>query len=311
MSTSGSRTAVAEQVGAKSQVTGLVGAVAIAAMLLLFPGLLRDLPQPTLAAVVIAASLSLADVPGTTRLWNQRRSEFALSIAAFLGVALLGVLPGIAVAVALSVINVFRRSWWPYQTQLGRVEGLQGYHDVSSYPQAELLPGLVVFRFDAPLFFANTRTFREQVLKLASTDPPPVWIVIAAEPITDVDTTAADMLEDLDEALNARGVSLVFAEMKDPCARRSSATSSPARSIPTTSIPPSNPRSPPTRNRRGPGGRADRRPPVRGRRSRALLPCVGRGACRAPQDEDSAVATNPQFGERPARDRARGARPVD
>ena len=80
----------------------------------------------------------------------------------------------------------------------------------------KLLPGLVVFRFDAPLFFANTRTFREQVLKLASTDPPPVWIVIAAEPITDVDTTAADMLEDLDEALNARGVSLVFAEMKDP-----------------------------------------------------------------------------------------------
>ncbi len=216
VSTSGSRTAVAEQVGAKSQVTGLVGAVAIAAMLLLFPGLLRDLPQPTLAAVVIAASLSLADVPGTIRLWNQRQSEFALSIAAFLGVALLGVLPGIAVAVALSVINVFRRSWWPYQTQLGRVEGIAGYHDVSSYPVAELLPGLVVFRFDAPLFFANTRTFREQVLKLASTDPPPVWIVIAAEPITDVDTTAADMLEDLDEALNARGVSLVFAEMKDP-----------------------------------------------------------------------------------------------
>ena len=216
VSTSGSRTAVAEQVGAKSQVTGLVGAVAIAAMLLLFPGLLRDLPQPTLAAVVIVASLSLADVPGTIRLWNQRHSEFALSIAAFLGVTLLGVLPGIAVAVGLSVINVFRRSWWPYQTQLGRVEGIPGYHDVSSYPEAKLLPGLVVFRFDAPLFFANTRTFREQVLRLASTDPTPVWIMIAAEPITDVDTTAADMLEDLDEALNARGISLVFAEMKDP-----------------------------------------------------------------------------------------------
>ena len=216
VSTSGSRTAVAEQVGAKSQVTGLVGAVAIAAMLLLFPGLLRDLPQPTLAAVVIVASLSLADVPGTIRLWNQRHSEFALSIAAFLGVTLLGVLPGIAVAVGLSVVNVFRRSWWPYQTQLGRVEGIPGYHDVSSYPEAKLLPGLVVFRFDAPLFFANTRTFREQVLRLASTDPTPVWIMIAAEPITDVDTTAADMLEDLDEALNARGISLVFAEMKDP-----------------------------------------------------------------------------------------------
>ena len=134
VSTSGSRTAVAEQVGAKSQVTGLVGAAGDRRDAAAVPGLLRDLPQPTLAAVVIAASLSLADVPGTIRLWNQRQSEFALSIAAFLGVALLGVLPGIAVAVALSVINVFRRSWWPYQTQLGRVEGIPGYHDVSSYP---------------------------------------------------------------------------------------------------------------------------------------------------------------------------------
>jgi len=113
VSTSGSRTAVAEQAGAKTQVTGLVGAVAIALMLLVVPGLLRNLPQPTLAAVVIAASLSLADIKGTVRLWHQRRVEFGLSIAAFLGVALLGVLPGIAIAVGLSILNVFRRSWWP------------------------------------------------------------------------------------------------------------------------------------------------------------------------------------------------------
>jgi high affinity sulfate transporter 1 len=216
VSTSGSRTAVAAQAGAKTQVTGLVGALAIAMMLLFVPGLLRDLPQPTLAAVVIAASLSLADIPGVIRLWRQRRTEFGLSIAAFLGVVLLGVLPGIVVAVALSVANVFRRSWWPYQTVLGRVSGLPGYHDVRSYPGAELLPGLVVFRFDAPLFFANARTFRDQVSKLASGAHPPTWIVVAAEPITDVDTTAADMLQSLDEAINARGISLVFAEMKDP-----------------------------------------------------------------------------------------------
>jgi MFS superfamily sulfate permease-like transporter len=126
------------------------------------------------------------------------------------------VLPGIVVAVALSVINLFRRSWLPYHAVLGRVPNLPGYHDVSSYPEAEILPGLVMFRFDAPLFFANTRTFREQILLLASREPTPVWILIAAEPITDVDTTAADMLEDLDEAINARGISLVFAEMKDP-----------------------------------------------------------------------------------------------
>jgi MFS superfamily sulfate permease-like transporter len=103
---------------------------------------------------------------------------------------------------------------------LGRVEGLPGYHDVRSYPQAAVLPGLVVFRFDAPLFFANARTFREQIRKLAAEEPPPTWILVAAEPITDVDTTAADMLEELDEALNSRGISLVFAEMKDPVRRK-------------------------------------------------------------------------------------------
>jgi high affinity sulfate transporter 1 len=220
VSTSGSRTAVAEQAGAKTQVTGLVGAVAIATMLLAFPGLLRDLPQPTLAAVVIVASLSLADIPGVVRLWRQRRTECGLSIAAFLGVAVLGVLPGIVVAVGLSVANVFRRAWWPYQTVLGRVDTLRGWHDVRSYPEAEQIPGLVVFRFDAPLFFANARTFRDQVARLAAADPRPAWIVVAAEPITDVDTTASDMLQTLDESLNAKGVSLVFAEMKDPVRRK-------------------------------------------------------------------------------------------
>ena len=216
VSTSGSRTAVAEQAGARTQVTGLVGAGAITLMLLVVPGLLANLPQPTLAAVVITASLSLADLAGTVRLWHQRRTEFVLSMAAFAGVALLGVLPGIAIAVALSIGNVFRRSWWPYQTVLGRVPGMPGYHDVGSYPEADQLPGCVLFRFDAPLFFANARTFRDQVRRLARAAPTPRWIVVAAEPITDVDTTAADMLEDLDQHLNTQGISLVFAELKDP-----------------------------------------------------------------------------------------------
>ncbi|HKY64871.1 MAG TPA: sulfate permease [Acidimicrobiales bacterium] len=216
VSTSGSRTAVAEQAGAKTQVTGLVGALAIVIVLLFFPGLLEDLPQPTLAAVVIAASVSLADIPETLRLRRVRRTEFLLSMGAFLGVVLLGVLPGIALAVALSVGNVFRRAWWPYQTVLGRVPGLAGYHDVRSYPHASLLPGCVIFRFDAPVFFANTRTFREQIRAIAASEPRPSWIIVAAEPLTDVDTTAADMLRELDEDLNARGTHLVFAEMKDP-----------------------------------------------------------------------------------------------
>jgi high affinity sulfate transporter 1 len=216
VSTSGSRTAVAEQAGAKTQFTGVVGAAVIVLMLVFVPGLLRNLPQPTLAAVVIAASLSLADIPGTVRLWRQRRVEFLLSITAFLGVALLGVLQGIAIAVALSILNVFRRAWWPYQTTLGRVPGLPGQHDRQQHPNAEELPGLVIFRFDAPLFFANARTFRDQIRRLAASKPQPQWILIAAGPITDVDTTAADMLADLDEELNANGTSLVFAELKDP-----------------------------------------------------------------------------------------------
>ncbi|HEY4991481.1 MAG TPA: SulP family inorganic anion transporter, partial [Nakamurella sp.] len=215
VSTSGSRTAVAEQSGAKTQLTGLVGAGLITLMLLFLPGLLQDLPQPTLAAVVIAAALSLADIKGTVRLYRQRRVEFSISIAAFLGVALLGVLPGIAVAVALSILNVFRRAWWPYQTRLGLVDGMRGYHDVTSYPQAQQMDGLVLYRFDAPLFFANARTFRDEIRKLATGDPRPRWSVLAAEPITDIDTTAADVLEELNTALTTQGVSLVFAELKD------------------------------------------------------------------------------------------------
>jgi high affinity sulfate transporter 1 len=220
VSTSGSRTAVAFQSGARTQLTGVVGAACIVLMLVFVPGLLRNLPQPTLAAVVIAASLSLADVRGAARLWRQRRIEFGLSITAFLGVALLGVLPGIGVAVALSVLNVFRRAWWPYQAELGRADGVAGYHDMRSYPDAKRLPGLVLIRFDAPLIFANARAFRDEIREIAQAEPVPKWIVVAAEPITDVDTTAADMLVDLDEYLNARGISLVFAELKDPVRRK-------------------------------------------------------------------------------------------
>ena len=220
VSTSGSRTAVAEQAGAKTQVTGLVGAAAITVILLAVPGLLKNLPNPTLAAVVIAASISLADIPETRRLYSIRRTEFFLSMGAFAGVVLLGVLPGIAIAVALSIGNVFRRTWWPYQTVLGRVPGLAGFHDIRSYPHAEWLPGCVVYRFDAPLIFANCRTFRTQIREMAASESAPRWIIVSAEPMTDIDTTAAEVLEDLDEDLNERGINLIFAEMKDPVRRK-------------------------------------------------------------------------------------------
>ena len=220
VSTSGSRTAVAERSGAKTQLAGVVGAVLITVMIVLIPGLFRNLPQPALAAIVITAALSLADIPGTVRLWRQGKVECLLSITAFLGVALLGVLTGILIAVGLSILNVFRRAWWPYQTKLGRVDSIGGFHDLRSYPDAQQLPGLVVVRFDAPLIFANAKAFRAAVMHVASESPKPRWILVAAEPITDVDTTAADQLEDLDEELNQQHISLVFAELKDPVRRK-------------------------------------------------------------------------------------------
>ena len=216
VSTSGSRTAVAEQARSKSQVTGLVGAAVITLVLVFASSAMQYVPQPTLGAIVIAAALSLADVAGTRRLWRQRRMEFTLSIIALLGVALLGVLPGILVAVGLSILNVFRRAWWPHHVELGRVEGIAGLHDTERYPEAEVLPGLVVYRFDAPLIFANARVFGMALRAIAEERRDLRWLVVAAEPITDVDTTASDMLQELDVWLNERGVSLIFAEMKDP-----------------------------------------------------------------------------------------------
>jgi high affinity sulfate transporter 1 len=215
VSTSGSRTAVAEQAGAKTQLTGLVGAAVIAVMLVLLPGLMQWLPQPTLGAVVIVASLSLADIRGTARLWRQRHSEFALSIAAFLGVALLGVLPGIAIAVILSILAVFRQAWDPYRTVLGDVPGVPGYHDIRMYPNAREVPGLVIFRFSGPLIFANAGSFRDEIRELTRRDPKPKWILVASEAIVQIDITAADILEELEDELEEAGVHLVFAELKD------------------------------------------------------------------------------------------------
>ena len=216
VSTSGSRTAVSEQAGSRSQVTGIVGAAVITVVLVFATGVMQYVPQPTLGAIVIAAALSLADIPATRRLWNQRRTEFGLSMAAFLGVALLGVLPGILLAIMLSILNVFRRVWWPHRAELGRVEGLDGLHDTDTYPHSQLLPGLVVYRFDAPLIFANSRMFGDAVRGMAEEQSDLRWVLVDAEPMTDVDTTAADMLAELDSWLNARGVSLAFAEVKDP-----------------------------------------------------------------------------------------------
>lgn len=218
VSTSGSRTAVADQAGAKSQLTGLVGAGVITLMIIAAPGLMKDLPQPTLGAVVVAAALSLADIPASRRLWHQRRTDFLVMLTAFLGVMLLGVLPGIVIAVAISIANVFRRLWWPYHAVLGRLDDTPGYHDLERYDEDALnhLPGCTIVRFDAPLIFANANTFSRFVLEqsdaMAATRP--AWVVVAAESISDADTTACDMLQELDAMLESRGHRLIIAEMK-------------------------------------------------------------------------------------------------
>jgi MFS superfamily sulfate permease-like transporter len=217
VSTSSSRTAVAEQAGARSQLTGVAAAGLVVAMLVLVPGLVADLPMPVLAAVIIVASSRLLDVAGLRSLWVLRRSEFAIAVACFLGVTLVGVLEGIVVAVTVSVLQIFVRAWRPYRTQLGTAAGLRGFHDLTRHPEARPLDGLVIFRWDAPLIFANAMIFRDAVRDaVAAADPRPRWVLIAAHAITDVDTTAADMLVTFDEELNARGIHLAFAGLKGP-----------------------------------------------------------------------------------------------
>jgi high affinity sulfate transporter 1 len=217
VSTSSSRTAVADQAGAKSQLTGLAAGALVLGMLLFVPGMFAALPISVLAAVIVIAGAALLNAAGLGRLWQVRRSEFAVAAICFLGVALVGVLEGIVIAVVVSIFQIFIRAWQPYSAILGKPKDVPGYHDVSRYPEAELIPGLVMLRWDAPLFFANSIIFRDRVRKLVTeADPQPLWILVAAEPITDIDTTAADMLVSLDEELNADGIHLVFAELKDP-----------------------------------------------------------------------------------------------
>ncbi len=215
VSTSGSRTAVSAQSGAKTQLTGLVAAGLVLLMLVFVPGLVQAMPQPVLAAVIIAASISLFDVAELRRLFRVRKTEFLLAIACGLGVMFIGVLQGIIVAVVLSVIYIFKRAWAPYSAVLGATPDVPGWHDIERYPDAEQVPGLLIVRWSAPLFFANANQFRDRVRALVKdATSAPLWVLVAAEPITDIDTTAGSMLADLDLELNAAGIHLAFAELQ-------------------------------------------------------------------------------------------------
>ena len=217
ISSSSSRTPVAEAAGARTQLTGVVGAIAIALLLVFAPKLLQDLPQTALGAVVIAAAIGLVEVSDLRRIYRIQRWEFWLSMACFAGVAVFGAITGIALAIVIAVIEFLWDGWRPHSAVLGRVQHVRGYHDITRYPEARLIPGLVLFRWDAPLFFANAELFRERVLDAVASSPTPVrWLVVAAEPVTSVDVTAADAVRELDDTLRAAGIEMCFAEMKDP-----------------------------------------------------------------------------------------------
>jgi MFS superfamily sulfate permease-like transporter len=208
---------VAEDAGSKTQMTGVVGALAVALLLLVAPDLLQNLPTSALAAVVIASAIGLIEVTDLRRIYRIQRWEFWLSIVCTVGVAVLGAIPGIGLAIVIAVIEFLWDSWRPHFAVLGRADGVDGYHDITRYPDAQLIPGLVLFRWDAPLFFANAELFNERMLDAVAASPTPVrWLVVAAEPVTSVDVTAADILAELDETLHAAGIKLCFAEMKDP-----------------------------------------------------------------------------------------------
>ncbi|WDY57299.1 SulP family inorganic anion transporter [Pseudomonas sp. PSKL.D1] len=217
ISSSSSRTPVAEAAGSKTQLTGIIGALAVTLLLVMAPNLMQHLPNSALAAVVIAAALGLFEIAGLKRIFHMQQWEFWLSFTCFVGVAVFGAIPGICIAVVISVIEFLWDAWRPHYAIMGRVDGTRGYHDVQRYPQARRIPGLVLLRWDAPLFFANAEQFQSTVLGAVESSPTPVQrVVIAAEPVTSVDITSADMLADLDRTLEARGVELQFAEMKDP-----------------------------------------------------------------------------------------------
>ncbi len=217
ISSSSSRTPVAEAAGSRTQLTGIVGALIVALLVTAAPDLLRYLPNAALAAVVIASAIGLFEIADLRRIYRIQQWEFWLSIVCFVGVAVMGAIQGIGLAIVIAVIEFLWDGWRPYSAVLGRADGVHGYHDITRYPDARRIPGLVLFRWDAPLFFANAELFKERVLDAVATSPTPAHrIIVAAEPVTGIDVTAADILGELAQALKQAGIELCFAELKDP-----------------------------------------------------------------------------------------------
>jgi len=215
LSASGSRTAIIDAMRAHSQVAGLVAAASVTVVVLLVPGLIALIPRAALGGVVVFAALRLIDLAAIRRLARFRATEAGLAFVAFVGVLAFDVLAGILVAVALSVLELFARVARPPASVLGRVPGLAGLHNVEDYPDAETIPGLVVFRYDAPLCFANAQDFRAHSLRAVDEQPAPVrWFLLNAEAIVELDATAVDAMGQLVGDLAARGIVFAMARVK-------------------------------------------------------------------------------------------------
>ncbi|WP_216900613.1 sulfate permease [Synechococcus sp. CCY 9618] len=215
VSSSGSRTAIGDSLGSRSQLFSLTAFVVVLAVLLWLRPLLALFPTAALGAIVIYAALRLIDIPEFLRLHRFRPSEFRLALITLAGVLLTDLLTGVGVAVGLSVIDLFARLVRPHDAVMGRVPQLAGLHDVNDWEGARTIPGLVLFRFDAPLCFANAEHFRQRVLETVAAEPQPVaWFVLNAEAIVEIDITAADVLEELHRELTARGITFGMVRVK-------------------------------------------------------------------------------------------------
>lgn len=217
ISASTSRTPVALNAGARTRLAGLSAGIWLLVFMLTLPGVTAHLPSSVLSGVVIVAAASMVDIGGMKGLIRSSRIETALMAGTFVGVLVLGVLPGVVLAVVLSLAVFVQAAFSPYRTELVKVEGRPGFHDITRHPQGRRIPGLALIRFDAPLFFANGQVFVEHVRDIVDVSPQPVHcVIVAAEGITGVDTTAVEHLVQLDEDLEHKGISLVFAELKGP-----------------------------------------------------------------------------------------------
>jgi len=215
VSSSGSRTAIGDSVGGRTQLAGIVAGLSVIVVLVALGGVLARFPSAALGGLVVFAGLRLIDVAGLRRLARFRPSELVLAIVAAVGVLVAGVLIGILIAIALSVMDLFARVARPSAAVLGRAPGVAGLHDITDYPEAVTIPGLVVFRYDAPLCFANANDFRTRAMEAVDSAEAPVdWLLLNAEANVEVDLTAADALGQLHDDLEARGVVLALARVK-------------------------------------------------------------------------------------------------